>query len=218
MDQAKAHYTLHAAPGSCSFAAHVILEEIGEPYTIALMSPGHPETHEAWFRTLNPKGRVPVLMIGNLVITEAPAILVHLGLARPDAGLLDTTGENLVRSIEWFNWLSGHVHAVSVRMIWRPDYFCDDSTAAEPIILKGRQHLAADFARIESALTDRIWAVGESYSIVDPYLLVFYRWGNRMGLDMRRDYLAWTDHSLRLEQRPAVQRCLQKEGVSLWRR
>ncbi len=32
-------YTLHAAPGSCSFAPHIVLEEIGEPYSLALMSP-----------------------------------------------------------------------------------------------------------------------------------------------------------------------------------
>ena len=53
-------YMLHAAPGSCSLAPHIILEEIGEPYDLALMSPGHPETKTEEFRRLNPKGRVPV--------------------------------------------------------------------------------------------------------------------------------------------------------------
>ncbi len=181
------------------------------------MSPGHPETKSEWFRTLNPKGRIPVLADDDRVITEAPAILVYLGLAHPGAKLLNPEGDDLFRSIEWFNWLSGTVHAVAVRMIWRPDYFCDQSQGFPAIIDKGREHLDAAFSLVEGRLQDEAWAVGGAYSIVDPYLLVFYRWGNRMGIDMPGRYPSWTEHARRLEQRPAVQRCLEREGISLWR-
>ncbi|WP_352536471.1 glutathione binding-like protein [Mesorhizobium sp. M0114] len=101
-------------------------------------------------------------------------------------------------------------------MIWRADFFLPDQSMYEPLIHKGKEHLASAFALIESKLTDRDWAVGESYSIVDPYLLVFYRWGNRMAVDMRNTYPAWTSHARRLEERAAVQRALTQEGISLW--
>jgi glutathione S-transferase len=208
-------YTLHAAPGSCSFAPHIVLEEIGEPYSLALMAPGHPETKTEQFRQLNPKGRIPVLTADNFILTEAPAILVHLGLSYPDAGLLSTSPDAIVRSIEWFNWLSGTVHAVAVRMIWRPDYFTDDN-AHDVLIARGKEHLSSAFALIESKLRERFWAVGEQYSVVDPYLLVFYRWGNRMRLNMQGSYPAWTTHARCLEERPAVQNALTQEGISLW--
>lgn len=208
-------YTLHAAPGSCSFAPHIVLEEIGEPYSLALMSPGHPETKTDQFRRLNPKGRIPVLTADNFILTEAPAILVHLGLTNPGAKLLSTDPEAIVRSIEWFNWLSGTVHAVAVRMVWRPDYFTDDGEY-DSLIAKGKQHLSSAFALIESRLNERLWAVGDHYSVVDPYLLVFYRWGNRMHMDMQNSYPAWTRHARRLEDRPAVQNALSQEGISLW--
>jgi glutathione S-transferase len=210
------HYTLHAAPGSCSFAPHIVMEELGKPYSLALMSPGHPEAKTDEFRRLNPKGRIPVLIAENFTLTEAPAILFHLGLTNPDARLLEADAENIVRSIEWFNWLSSAVHAVGVRMIWRADFFLPDQSMYEPLVHKGKEHLASAFALIESKLTDRDWAVGESYSIVDPYLLVFYRWGNRMAGDMRNTYPAWTSHARRLEERAAVQRALTQEGISLW--
>src|SRR5271163_4078403 len=116
-------YILHAAPGSCSLAPHIILEEIGEPYDLALMSPGHPETKSEEFRRLNPKGRVPVLTAENFILTEAPAILVYLGLKYPHADLLRSDGDEVARTVEWCNWLSGTVHQVAVRMIWRADYF-----------------------------------------------------------------------------------------------
>lgn len=210
-------YTLHAAPGSCSLAPHIVLEELGEPYSLLLMSPGHPETKTEEFRRLNPKGRIPVLTGEDFLLTEAPAILIHLGQANPDANLLEPHGENLIRSIEWFNWLSGTVHAVAVRMVWRPDYFSDMGDAHARIVDKGKEHLLDAFSLIEARMRERVWAVGDRYSVVDPYLLVFYRWGNRMLIDMQDSYPYWTLHARRLEERPAVQRALDQEGISLWK-
>ncbi len=211
------HYTLHAAPGSCAFAPHILLEEIGKPYSLALMSPGHPETKTEEFRRLNPKGRIPVLAAENFILTEAPAILLHLGLENPDSGLLGTDPIDIVRSVEWFNWLSSAVHAVAVRMIWRADFFLPDESMHPPLVDKGKEHLTSAFALVETRLKDRVWAVGEHYSIVDPYLLVFFRWGNRMAIDMQNAYPAWTSHARRLEGRAAVQRAISQEGISLWR-
>ncbi|MET0529837.1 MAG: glutathione S-transferase family protein [Microvirga sp.] len=210
------HYTLHAAPGSCSFAPHIVLEELGNPYSLALMSSGHPETKTEEFRRLNPKGRIPVLTAGDFVLTEAPAILLHLGLTDPSAGLLGSDAETLARCVEWFNWLSGSVHAVAVRMIWRPDSFLAHEAMFPPLVEKGREHLGSAFTLIEAKLKGRTWAMGDRYSVVDPYLLVFYRWGNRMFIDMQASYPAWTAHARRLEVREAVQRAIAQEGISLW--
>jgi glutathione S-transferase len=209
-------YTLHAAPGSSSFAPHIVLEEIGKPYALALMSPGHPETKTDEFRRLNPKGRVPVLTSENFILTEAPAILIHLGIENQETGLLKPDAESLVRAIEWFNWLSSAVHAVAVRLIWRPDYFCDDIEAHSALIAKGEEHLRTAYTIIEGKLQDRDWAMGDAYSVVDPYLMMYYRWGNRMRIDMKSHYPAWTLHAQRLEMRGAVQRVLEQENISIW--
>ena len=45
--------------------------------------------------------------------------------------------------------------------------------------------LPANAVRKAWELADREWAVGERYSVVDGYLLVFYRWGNRQKMDVR---------------------------------
>ena len=211
------HYTLHAAPGSCSFAPHIVLEELGRPYTLALMSSGHPETKTDQFRRLNPKGRIPVLTADDFLLTEAEAILLHLGLTDPHAKLLGSGPESIVRSVEWLNWLSSSVHAVAVRMIWRPDDFLPEETMFSPLVEKGKEHLSSAYALIDKRLMERTWAVGDRYSVVDPYLLVFYRWGNRMSLDMQDTYPAWTAHARRLEEREAVQRAISQEGISLWK-
>jgi glutathione S-transferase len=208
--------TLYYSPGACSLAPHIVLEEIGLPFSLSRVSTVDGGTRTLEHLQLNPKGRVPVLVTGNSVLTEALAILVHLALAHPDAALLPGTQEGLVRSLEWFNWLSGSVHAVAVRQVWRPETFTQDPAQHEPIIAMGKESLSAAFALIEERMKQTDWAVSGSYSIVDAYLLVFYRWGNRMGFGMREKYPAWTRHTLRVLERPAVTQALSREEISVW--
>lgn len=209
-------YTLYASPGACSLAPHIVLEEIGRPFSLSMISTDRGDTRTPEFRNINPKGRVPVLVDGAFMLTEVPAILLHLAQSCPDAGLAPNGQDGLVRAVEWFNWLSGTVHAVAVRMIWRAENFSADPAHLDAIRQKGFEHLASAHEMIEDRLQTQTWALGEGYSIVDPYLLVFYRWGNRMKIDMRSRYPRWTDHASRMAARPAVARALATEGISLW--
>lgn len=208
--------TLYYSPGACSLAPHIALEEIGLPFSLVLVSTANGVTRTPEHLRLNPKGRVPVLVTGDSVLTEVPAILVHLAMSHADAALLPSVQEGLVRSLEWFNWLSGSVHAVAIRQVWRPETFTQDHAQHEGIIAKGKENLASSFVLIEERLKQSAWAVGDRYSAVDAYLLVFYRWGNRIGLDMRGQYKAWTGHTLRVLERPAVARALSSEEISVW--
>jgi glutathione S-transferase len=209
-------YTLHASPGSSALAPHIVLEEIGIPYKTEMMSHGHPETKSTTFRQINPKGRIPVLVADGFLLTEAPAILLHLGLTNPAVDLMGSDPESIVRAVEWTNWLSGTVHAVAIRMVWKTDYFLPDGSMHDQLIESGMWHLLSAFSLIEDKLQDRDYALGNSYSVVDPYLLVFFRWGNRMKIDMRTNYPTWTAHAQRLEKRSAIQRTLAQEGILLW--
>jgi glutathione S-transferase len=208
--------TLYYSPGACSLAPHIVLEEIGLPFSLSLVSTGDGGTRTPEHLRLNPKGRVPVLVTGDSVLTEVPAILLHLALSHSGAALLADSQEGLVRSIEWFNWLSGSVHAVAVRQVWRPETFTHDPAQHDAIMAKGKENLASAFALIEERMQHAAWAVGDHYSVVDAYLLVFYRWGNRMGFNMREKYPAWTGHTLRVLERPAVTRALSREEISVW--
>jgi glutathione S-transferase len=150
------------------------------------------------------------------LLTEVPAIMYYLAARHPEAELLPIGAAAAARCFEWFNWLSGSVHAMSYGQIWRTQRFSDDEQAFASIREKGRRSLEEQYRYIDSLLGDgRQWAGGDRYSIVDPFLLVFFGWGQRIGMNMRSDFPAWSGLVDRLLERPAVARVLEKEGVSI---
>src|SRR6516164_5705195 len=207
-------HRLYYSPGACSLAAHIVLEEIGKPYALDLVSSSGPRegkmTATAAWRAVNPKGRVPALSgvagrIGGAddLLTELHAILVYLARTNPEARLLPTDPAAEARCIEWMNWLASNVHAMSYGQIWRTQRFVADETMFGAVKATGEKTVREQYAYIEHLLADgRDWAVPSGYSVVDPYLLVFYHWGQRIGLEMRRLYPAWTRLAERIVARP----------------
>jgi glutathione S-transferase len=63
--------TLYYSPGACSLAPHIVLEEIGLPYSLSLASTSEGTTRTPAYLRLNPKGRVPVLVSDDF---DRPAI------------------------------------------------------------------------------------------------------------------------------------------------
>jgi glutathione S-transferase len=221
-------HRLYYSPGSCSMAVHIVLEEIGEPYELHLVSAsgvseGKMTATPEW-KAINPKGRVPALLgiagrIGGAenLLTEVHAILVYLARTNPSAKLLPADPAAEARCIEWMNWLASNVHAMSYAQIWRPQRFTTEENGFPAVRTRGTENIADQYAYIESMLFDgRQWAVPEGYSVVDAYLLVFYYWGNRIELDMRTRYPAWTRLAARVAARPAVQRALANEGAEIF--
>ena len=63
----------HAAPSRSSIVRWM-LEEIGEPYDIHLLSLSRGDNRAPDYLAFNPMGKVPALQHGDVVVTEAAAI------------------------------------------------------------------------------------------------------------------------------------------------
>ena len=72
--------TLYYAPGACSMAAHIVLEEAGEKYEAKRVDLAKGEQRTAAYLKIHPLGRVPALGLdGGAPLTENTAILPYLG-------------------------------------------------------------------------------------------------------------------------------------------
>src|SRR3954451_337252 len=113
------------APGACSLASHIALEETGadyEPVRIALAK-GEQRTPE--YLRINPKGRVPALVEGDWVLTENPAILPYLARRSPNAERWPNEARDEARCRESLAWLAPQVH-VAYGHVRRLEHYAGD--------------------------------------------------------------------------------------------
>ncbi len=221
MNEIKHH--LYYSPGACSLAPHICLEETGAPYQAHRVTIANGDQRQPQFIAINPRGRVPALVIiessGKQVLTESLAIMLYLAQQYPEAKLLPVANGgadySLVRALEWMSWLGANVHQGTTRAVIRPESFCQSPSALEEIRTIARQRLAIAFADIESNLSGRQWALGETYSAVDAYLLVFFRWGGKCGLSMRQQYPEFTRVMDKVRDRAAVQSVIRAQGIEI---
>jgi glutathione S-transferase len=212
------------SPGSCSFAVHILLFEAKVAFEPMRIEMGNfPQE----FLALNPKGRVPVIILkddneNDQVITEAPAILTAVSLQVPERKFLGSNNLENVRVYEWMNWLSGTLHGQAFGGLWRPDRFLNDHTEEDARRLRERavETILSCYETIERKLnisftaTSSPFAVGNALTVVDTYLAVFYRWGVRnLKLDMTR-YQKYTALWKELEKLDSFRHALEQQTGS----
>jgi glutathione S-transferase len=189
---------LWISPGACSLAPHILIREA--------------EIDFETVRYINPKARVPILQLGDEIITEVPAIMTAISQLSPDKHLLGKTNLEIVRTYEWCNWLSGTVHAQGFGAVRRPHRFSDDPQVYDVIKAKGRKTVEESLAFIEEKLKGT-HAVGDAFTAVDAFLLVIYRWGSNTGIEMAVKYPKYTSLVMECLKRDSVKAAIEAEAI-----
>ena len=202
------------SPGACSVAPRILLNEIGASYEAIKVSIADGAHLTDDFIRLNPKKRVPVLALDEEVITELPAVMTAISHLAPERHLMGKSALDAARVYEWMNWLSGTLHGQGFGALWRPQRFSEDPATHESITAKGRQTIIECFDAIEPRLSGT-FAVADAFGGVDAFLLVFYRWGNRIGIDMPSHYPRYTRFARALAARDSVATALEAENILL---
>jgi glutathione S-transferase len=202
--------TLYYAPGACSMAAHIVLEESGEKYEPSRVDLAGGEQRGEAYRKINPQGRVPALILDNgTPIAENTAILPYLG-KRFGLWPADVIAE--AKALSLIGFFAASVHPANAH-IGRPERYAADSAAFPTIQEMGRKTFHGYLQQIDAMLAGREW-FGERYSVLDPYGFVFYTWGVRREFPMTElaNYTAFKD---RMVARPAVARVMEDEKIKL---
>ena len=208
--------TLYYAPGACSLAAHIVLEEIGAPYETVRLELARGDQRAPEYLAVNERGRVPALYEDGWVLTESAAILRHLARVHPEAGLLPSDPRGQAVADEWLAWLSTG-HQIAYAQVRRPERSSADEAAYPAIRAKGADTFGDLCTMTEVRLSNGGWAVGGRYGVVDAALMVFWNWarGPFIGFDMPALFPAWTAHARRVAERPAVRTVFEREGLAL---
>ncbi len=210
-------YTLYFSPGACSLASHILLEECGAAYEAKLVALAKGEQRTEAYRKINPHGKVPALAVDGKVVTQNVAILPYIAGQFPDADLLPSDPVGLAHCVGLAGWLASAVH-VAFSLILHPERPAGGAeigaAALKAISDNARKTYWACMEEIDDRLSGKQWMMGDQYTFLDPYALVFYGWGRRVEMPMAdlKNYTAFKD---RMMERPAVRTVLEKEQSPL---
>lgn len=216
--------TLHYFPSNASFAPHVLLNEIGAPFTLQLVDRTQGAHKSPAYLKLNPNGLIPVLVDGELVLYETAAVLMHLADTHATAGLAPSLGSaERAHFYKWMAWLTNTLQATLIHYFY-PERMVDEGQAGAAAQVKAHAEVKAGecLAQLDAQLATQLeakatsggpWLLGANYSAIDPMAFMLCRWTRGFASRPAREYPHIGPYLQRMLARPAVQRTLVAEGL-----
>jgi glutathione S-transferase len=200
--------TLYYAPMTCALVPYVALTEAGADFEVVDLNTRTNQHRTPDFLRLNPKHKVPVLVIDGYPLTENVAIQLWIARQFPQAKLLPADPAEEIKAVSLMAWFASTIHP-HLTPNARPQNYCDLPGSEESVKRVGNQFLFEDFTLAEEKLAGRDWFF-DRFTTPDVY---FY-WCFRRALSFKLDLSAFKAchaHFARVEQRPSVQKVLAHE-------
>jgi len=198
-------YTLYGKKGSGSASTQAALDLIGAPYRIVETASWATNEAFADLLKINPLGQIPTLVLPDgTVLSESAAILIHLGEAHPQSGLLPRDPSARAQAIRGLVFIAANCYA-AISVIDFPERFCKDADEAtqERIRAGTRDRLHQYWDMFADLFPARPWLGGETLGALDLLAAVVSRWsGSRAHLEKARP--AFHQLLLRTEAAPKV--------------
>jgi len=194
---------LYTAQASIGWVSHIALEESGLDYEAVALDFSRQQQGSAEYLKINPKARVPSLVVDQGIITETPAILSYIAQTAPGSilGLPKDPFEQA--AINSFNsYLCSTVHVAHAHKM-RGSRWVDDEAAQKAMTAAVPKTLGLCIDLIESDMLVGPWVHGEAFSISDPYLYRISTWMDSDGVDINK-YPKVRAHREAMEARDSV--------------
>lgn len=186
----------HAPPSRSSIVLWM-LEELGAPYKMEVLSLKKGTQKSPEYLAINPMGKVPAIKHGGTVVTEAGAICCYLADAFPAAGLAPAIGDTARGA--YLRWLFFSPSCIEPAM-------ADKAFQRPPVPANTAGH--GDFDTVMDTVSQAVsqgdYLLGDRFSAADVVLGSTLRFGMMFGVIPRRP--EFEAYAGRLASRPALQR------------
>lgn len=198
--------TLFHAPNSRSSAILALIDEMGIADWIEVVEVTIPRMDGSGHRdpaNPHPEGKVPALLHDGVLITERAAIILHLTMLFPAAGMAPEAGTPAWGAFAtWMAWYQG---------VLEPVLILEHAKLEGPALRATFRGHAEAAARIRNALQKGPWLMGDAYSAADLLVHSPYAWFGDATPDdpLIRDWVA------RCKARPSRSRALAADARAL---
>ncbi len=155
--------TIYGSSHSRALRVLWMLEEMGVAYEhnpVSFEDCGK----DAEYLAINPAGTIPCLVDDGFVLAESLAINLHLAEKMP--ALLPPSAETRALALQWSFWaattLEPEYMQWALHSVWMPEAYRKPEQAE--LALKNLQR---PLNRLEKALTEKPWLLGEAFSVAD---------------------------------------------------
>jgi glutathione S-transferase len=206
---------LYFSPGACSFVPHAMLEDSGLPFEPVMVKLHKGEQNAEPFRTLNPRGQVPVLVQDGATLTQIVALSLHIDALCPNRRFLPSEPMARSQAVSTLAWMNNTVHPTFTHVFMPQKYHGDASVQGQI-----REHAVTQYGQLLDELQSLVegrasdWLSGEQWGPLDAYALTLTRWGSMAGHDPEARPALWS-HVQRVAEQPAVARAMARERLTL---
>ncbi len=198
---------LHSNTATVGAATHIALAESGLEFAFVNIDMANKQQQSSEYLKINPKARVPSLIVDGNILTETPAILFYLAQLAPESSIALPESALAQANIQSFNsYLCSTVHVAHAHKM-RGSRWSDDSVVHQKLSKYVPTSMGLCMTLIENEMMQGPWVHGEKFSISDPYLFAISLWLEGDGVTISDYPLIAAHHKLMLE-RPAVKQVL----------
>ena len=173
---------LFYAPIACSLVPYIALKEAGAQFEIRPINLGKKEQMSEEYLKINPKHRVPVLVIDGEPLTENVSILLWIDSSFPDASLLPKQSMHRAQAVSFLAWCASSIHpALTPNAL--PQRYCNLPNTAENVKECAQKLLIEYFSIAENMLREKYWFF-DSFSCADIYFFWCFRRAKQFNIDL----------------------------------
>lgn len=170
---------LYGTPPTRALRVLWILNELGLEYEMLPVNLLQGEAKQAPFLDLNPAAKVPVLVDGDVVLTESAAIQLYLAEKHPEAGLIPDSVEDRGQMYRWMFFLVTEIEQPLWRIARHTFLYPEDKRLPQDTVL-ARQECLAMVAVLEQHMRGREFLVGDRLSVADFNAAYTLDWANEV--------------------------------------
>jgi glutathione S-transferase len=157
------------------------LQELGvdfESVKINLVAGDHRRPE---FLKINPAGKLPVLVDGDLVLTESVAIVLYLAEKYPDKGLIPAGHQQRAQVYRWLLFAATELEQPLWRISRHTALYPENQRLPGDVVLASQEF--KDMATVvEQHMQRRQFVVGDDVSVADFVMAYTLDWGNEARL------------------------------------
>ncbi|AKH98911.1 glutathione S-transferase [Hoeflea sp. IMCC20628] len=197
---------LYYAPFSCALVPYVMLTEAEVSFDVRPLNIRGKANMTPEYLALNPKHKVPLLLVDGEPLSENVAIQLWIARSFPHVRLLPTEPWAEAQAVSLLSWFASGIHP-GISRYNAPLKFCDVAGTEDSTRRLAGASLLEGFRLAEKMLEGRTYLLDE-YSSADIYLFwCFRRSGFFPGLDLS-GFENIAAHSERLAERSSIRKAL----------